>query len=108
MGSEHHDSIARRIGAALGADWEIGIVDVTGDLTWVAPRRAVDPGKRDFLTISWDATEDSNVAQGLGKVLALGEFNRRSFDDVGTLDEVVEKLRTQVPVLLAKRRGLFG
>jgi hypothetical protein len=76
----------------LGAEWEPGNVGVNGPLSWIGPSLALPIKESDFLTLSWDMTDDAYVAQRAGAVLAVGEVFGYNLMGEGTLDEMLAKI----------------
>ncbi len=99
---ELNGAVDERAKTLLGAGWETGGVDEIDSNSYMCPRPIGD--ERVKVTVLW-ATEDSAlVATGEGSVISAGEVNGWALDGaVGTLDEVIEKLATEVARLL--RRG---
>jgi len=100
---EFNGAVDERAKTLLGPDWETGGVDEIDSSSYMCPRPTGD--ERVEVTVLW-ATEDSAlVATGGGSVISAGKVNGWALDgEVGTLDEVIEKLAMEVAGLLRSGR----
>ena len=109
MGAENYSLIVSRVRGGLGPEGNPGEVTVNGEMAWIGPEPVTPVNKADNMMLTWSIEEDAEVAQGGGLVMMMGVVCGRRLDADGTLDDMLNKIRSVWDERKdKKKRGWFG